>query len=139
MLSDIPGLKELLGDGSVTPNPDGLTVLEIANRVGNFFGVPPQIFDAIAVIDKVNDIANLLTGASPTSQLNLTLGDFQSARRAGRSGRRHPPGRKPRPTCRSPTSLRSTIAEFRRQPAGQRIMRQAPDRLFTSAEPVTRR
>ena len=92
VLSDIPGLKELLGDGSVTPNPDGLTVLEIANRVGNFFGVPPEIFDAIAVVDKVNDIANLLTGVSLNGQLNLPLGDFNLLElrppRGATSGRR---------------------------------------------------
>ena len=87
MLSDIPGLKELLGDGSITPNPDGLTVLEIANRVGNFFGVPPEIFDAIAVIDKVNDIANLLTGASLNNQLNLPLGDFNLLQSLNGQGR----------------------------------------------------
>jgi Ca2+-binding RTX toxin-like protein len=78
VLSDVPGLKQLLGEGSVTPNPagDGLTLLEIANRVGSVFGVPPQIADAIAVIDKVNDIANLLTGDSLNKQLNLQLGTF---------------------------------------------------------------
>jgi Ca2+-binding RTX toxin-like protein len=78
VLSDVPGLKQLLGEGSVTPNPagDGLTLLEIANRVGSVFGVPPQIASVISIVDKVNDISRLLTGASLNNQLNLPIGDF---------------------------------------------------------------
>jgi Ca2+-binding RTX toxin-like protein len=138
VLSDIPGLKELLGDGTITPDPaNGLEVLEIASRVLSIFGVPPEIFDVIAVIDKVNDIANLLSAPNPAGQLGIDLGTFDiagaladqggDARNAGGldSLQITDPGFDPI------TKVKGFVDGA--LPANS-ILRQATDKLFTSAQ-----